>query len=100
MIQVNNPLFRLGQTVATPCAIEAMQKASQSPWEFLSRHVAGDWGNVSADDKALNDAALKDGSRLLSAYSLNTGEKIWVITEAEDDQGQRAATTLLLPEEY
>jgi len=100
MIAMNNPLFRLGQMVATPGAIEAMQKAHQSPWEFLSRHVAGDWGMVSADDKAANDASLKDGSRILSAYKLNTGEKVWVITEAEDDKGQRVATTILLPEEY
>ncbi len=26
--------------------------------------------------------------------------RIWVITEAADDNGERAATTLLLPEEY
>jgi hypothetical protein len=100
MIEVSNPLFRLGQVVATPGAIEAMQKAAQSPWEFVSRHVAGDWGTVDAEDKALNDAALKDGSRILSAYTLSTGVKIWVISEATDDQGQRAATTILLPEEY
>jgi hypothetical protein len=100
MIQVSKPLFQLGQVVATPGAIEAMQKAGQVAWEFLSRHVAGDWGIVDADDKAANDASLKDGSRILSAYTLNTGEKIWVITEATDDQGKRAATTILLPDEY
>jgi hypothetical protein len=99
MIVVKNPLFRLGQTVATPAAIEAMRRAGQVPWEFLSRHVSGDYGIVNAEDKALNDAAVKDGSRLLSAYLLNTGVKVWVITEAEDDQGQRAATTILLPDE-
>ena len=100
MIQLSNPLFRLGQTVATPGAIEAMQKAGQSPWEFLSQHCQGRWGIVNDEDKALIGAAVKDGSRLLSAYTLNTGVKIWVITEATDDQGQRAATTILLPEEY
>ena len=100
MIVVNNPLFRLGQVVATPGAIEALEKASQVPFEFIARHSRGDWGIVSGEDKAANDASLKDGSRILSAYILNTGEKVWVITEATDDQGQRAATTILLPEEY
>jgi hypothetical protein len=99
-IPVNKPLFPLGQTVATPGAVDALQKANQSPSEFLFRHITGDWGTVDADDKALNDSALKDGSRLLSAYTLNTSVKIWVITEAEDDEGKRAATTILLPEEY
>jgi hypothetical protein len=100
MIVVKNPLFQLGQIVATPGALEAMQKAGQVPWEFLSRHVAGDWGTVSGDDTALNDSAVKDGGRILSAYSLNSSVKIWIITEAENDEGQRAATTILLPEEY
>jgi hypothetical protein len=49
---------------------------------------------------AANDEALKDGSRILSAYLTLKGKKLWVITEATDDDGHRAATTLLLPEEY
>ena len=101
MIPVNNPLFKLGQVVATPGAIDSLEKAQQTPWEFLSRHVAGDWGVVDAEDAEANNQALKDGSRLLSAYILKDGKtKIWVITEAEDDHGNRAATTLLLPSEY
>jgi hypothetical protein len=101
MIPVNNPLFKLGQVVATPGALEALEKAQQTPWEFLSRHVAGDWGVVGAEDAEANNLALKDGSRLLSAYILKDGNtKIWVITEAEDDNGNRAASTLLLPADY
>ena len=48
----------------------------------------------------LNDEALQDGSRILSAYITRAGEKIWIITEATDDRGQRSATTILLPDEY
>ena len=100
MIPVNNPLFKLGQVVATPGAIDSLEKAQQTPWEFLSRHVAGDWGVVGAEDSEANNQALRDGSRLLSAYILNDGTKIWAITEAVGDDGNRAATTLLLPSEY
>jgi len=101
MIAMNkSPLFKLGQVVATPGALEALEKAGQSPWEFLSRHIAGDWGLVCDEDKALNDEALKDGSRILSAYVLKTGVKVWIITEATDDHGQRGASSLLLPDEY
>ena len=31
--------------------------------------------------------------RILSAYTLDTGERIWIVTE-----GDRSTTTLLLPE--
>jgi hypothetical protein len=97
---MNTPLFKPGQIVATPGALEALEQAGQSVGEFLTRHLAGDWGEVDADDKAANDEAVKDGSHLLSAYTLKTGKKIWLITEAEDDSGNRVATTALLPEEY
>lgn len=86
---------RLGRLVATPGALHALQESSQSPPDFVSRHASGDWGDVSAEDKALNDQALRDGGRLLSAYGTRKNQKLWVITEAD-----RSATTLLLPEDY
>lgn len=100
MVDLVRPRFRLGQTVATPAALKAIQQAGQSPAEFLDRHVRGDWGDLCADDRALNDNAVQDGSRILSAYITRAGEKIWIITEATDDRGQRSATTILLPDEY
>ena len=100
MVDLKRPLFSPGKVVATPGALEALQQANQSVWVFLARHLAGDWGEVDAHDKAANHEALKDGSRLLSAYTLNTGTTIWLVTEAQGDNGNRAATTALLPEEY
>ena len=47
------------------------------------------------------EAALKDGSRIFSAYNLpRTGERLWIITEAEGDDGNRASTCVLLPDDY
>lgn len=92
--------FSLGRIVATPGALHALLAAGQSADEFLSRHVTGDWGDLDAEDMALNDAAIVDGSRILSAYTLRTGVRIWVITEAVNDVGLRYGTTLLLPVEY
>lgn len=101
MIAINQaPLFKPGRLLSTPGCLDELQRAGQSVWEFLSRHLAGDWGVVDADDKAANDESLRDGSRLLSAYVLKTGQKIWIITEAQDDDGNRSATTALLPDEY
>jgi hypothetical protein len=42
----------------------------------------------------MNDAAVKNGDRLISSYTIS-GEKVWVITEAD-----RSLTTVLLPSEY
>jgi hypothetical protein len=90
----------LGQIVATPAALEAIEASGQSPADFLRRHASKDWGDLDDEDKRLNDEAVQDGSRILSAYHTSDGTKLWVITEAEDDDGHRAATTILLPEEY
>jgi len=94
--QRREALFPLGQLVATPGAIEAMAPYENMALRLVGRHVTGDWGDMVDEDKASNDRALLDGSRVFSAYLLPDGEtKIWVITEAD-----RSATTLLLPSEY
>jgi hypothetical protein len=101
VIAVSTGRYKIGQVVATPGVVAALERTGQSPWEFVSRHIVGDWGIVDGQDKAANDQAVVDGSRILSAYLLGDGQtKVWVITEAEDDHGRRAATTLLLPDEY
>jgi hypothetical protein len=95
------PKFSLGQLLSTPGALEAMEESNQTPMDFISRHVRGDWGeDLCEEDRQLNDQALIDGSRLLSAYRTRKGVKIWIITEAEDDNRHRLATTALLPSEY
>jgi len=96
---VTNPKFEIGQVLATPGCLAALDEAGQSVGEFMARHQQGDWGDLSATDAALNDAALTDGSRILSSYLLQTGIKIWIISDAVDEQGQRV-TTCLLPDEY
>jgi hypothetical protein len=50
---------------------------------------------VDAEDWAANDQAIIHGGRILSAYMLKDGVRLWIITEAD-----RAATTILLPSEY
>lgn len=86
--------FPLGRLVATPGALQALAESGQSPAFFLARHAAGDWGLVD-EDRLLNDEALRDGSRLLSAYETERGVRLWVITEAD-----RSGTTVLPPDEY
>jgi hypothetical protein len=89
------PKFPLGQVVATPGALAALQEAQDCPWIYLRRHSEGDWGEVNARDAAENELSLRDGFRLLSAYTITSGIKIWIITERD-----RNETTILLPEDY
>jgi hypothetical protein len=92
--------FPLGQLVATPGALRALEEAGQSLAFFLAKHLSCDWGEVDDEDKLANDQALVDGSRILSAYRTLKGERLWIITEAADDDGKRVATTILKPSEY
>ena len=87
--------FPMGQVVATPGALNALSRTAQSPLTLLDRHAHGDWGELSEADRQENEFSLREGFRLLSAYRLTDGTKIWIITEAD-----RSATTILLPEEY
>jgi len=88
-------LFRLGQIVATPGALQALERAGEAPQKFLERHVSGDWGDLDEEDRQENALSLEHSFRLLSAYQTTAGEKLWVITEAN-----RTLTTILLPDEY
>jgi len=87
--------FHVGRIVATPGALAALAEADERPGIFLKRHVTGDWGELDEADKAENEFSVTHDFRILSAYLLSTGVRLWIITEAD-----RSATTLLLPEEY
>lgn len=89
------PLFPLGRILSTPGALAACEEAHVDPRTYLHRHVVGDWGDLEDEDKAANDVALTIVARILSAYTLPSDERLWIITEAD-----RASTTLLLPLEY
>ena len=87
-------LFQLGAVVVTPGAKRLMKELGLDPAHYLARHVTGDWGDLSDDDKKENDFSVNKMLRILSAYG--TGDnKLWIITEAD-----RSVTTILRPDEY
>jgi hypothetical protein len=88
------PRFSLGRQIITPTALDALDDAGLQVGPLLNRHAAGDWGDISDDDKAANDAALKDGGRIWSAYQ-TAGGRIWIITEED-----RSSTCVMLPADY
>ena len=90
--------FPIGQLVATPAAIKAIEEAGEDLFRLVARHSTGDWGEVCPEDAEANRLAVANGHRVLSCYRLLVGEravKVWILTEAD-----RSATTILLPEEY
>ncbi len=90
-----NPKFSPGKLVTTPGALEALVESGQTPDFFLHKHLSGDWGDVDEEDRQWNEQALRDGRRLLSAYTTLKGVRLWIITETD-----RSSTCILKPEEY
>ncbi|MDD3353137.1 hypothetical protein [Zoogloea sp.] len=86
--------FPFGDVVATPGADALLREHNVAPVRLLARHLSGDWGQVSSDDAQANEAAIVTGGRILSSYAVG-GQTVWLITE-----GDRSATTFLLPCEY
>ena len=88
-------MIELGQVVATPAALEAMEQAGVDPAALLDRHAIGDWGEVSREGWEMNNACAEEGTgALLSFYPVGT-RWVWVWTEWD-----RQHTTMLMPDEY
>ena len=68
--------------------------------ECIGRHLSCDWGDITEDDREMNDESVrqeKEGGSpdaLMSSYNLGD-ENVWIITE-----GDRSVTTVLFPDEY
>lgn len=88
----NRALVRLdlGRVVATPALLEDLRIGDEPDLivmardvrPLLARHSSGDWGDCS--DPWVNDAALEDGSRILSVYRVRDVD-VWVMTDAASD---------------
>ena len=64
MLLCSNPLFSLGQTVATPNALDLLAQHNILCFSLLARHQSGDWGNVPAEDALSNQEAIERGYRI------------------------------------
>ena len=91
--------FELGNCYITPGAAAALAALAISPTVLLQRHATGDAGILTSEDIRANERAILVGSRILSAFIFN-GQRIWVITDAVEDDGHRHSTTILLASEY
>lgn len=83
------PLFHPGRLLVTPAALAALRTNGVPVISVMLRHIAGDWGIVSDDDKRQNDLSIGAGLRLLSVYRLPDQTRILVVTEWD-----RSGTTI------
>jgi hypothetical protein len=89
----------LGRVVAT-AAVAAVVPHHQIT-ALLDRHAAGDWGEISEDDKAANDEAARSGDgRLFSSYATAEHGTLWIITNDIRGEGEGPITTVMFPEDY
>ncbi len=89
-------LSRVVATAAVAAAVPHHQITA-----LLDRHAAGDWGEISEDDKAANDEPACSGDgRLFSSYSTAEHGKLWIITDDIRGEGEGPLTTVMFPEDY
>ena len=89
------PKFALGQVSMTQGVQAVVDDLKELVDDVYQLHAEGDWGELDAHDRKMNDDAIGNGGRIFSAYHLGSGTKVYVITEAD-----RSYTTILRPEEY
>lgn len=92
---VPQPRFSPGQMIVT-VDFRPDPTGLTNPSAYLRRHLSGDWGDLSDEDRRQNDLALASGEdRLFSSYQVAPDLTLWIVTEWD-----RSVTTLLLPSEY
>lgn len=94
--------FDIGKVVVTHGINNVMMKNERFAVEValsLRRFCIKDFGNLSEEDKQINEESLKnpDNLYLLGAYQTSVG-KIWIITNAAETVGKNI-TTVLFPDE-
>jgi hypothetical protein len=92
---MSRELFPLGQVIITPRALDAILDCGERASALVARHVSGDWGIISAEDRSINEQSIYGGDRIFSCYQMPGNSEIWLITEWD-----RTRTILLLPDEF
>jgi len=87
--------IELGQVSITDAATKALEHVGAEGVYLLSRHLHGDWGEITAHDALQNELALLLDMRVLSSYKISDNTVIWILTAANRD-----STVIMLPDGY
>jgi hypothetical protein len=83
--------------MATPGALNAFAATGENPINYIVRHMNLDPGSLRAQDQLANLRAVREGTRVFSAYELLDGTRIWIITEGRSDRHSYLTLTTTLP---
>ena len=90
--------YFLGKTVTTKeihSTISKNKKFANEITNCLQKYITCDWGQISQEDKEMNNNAVKtDDGRIFAAYDTSEG-KVYIVTEHD-----RSATTILFAHGY
>lgn len=100
---ITSNYFNMGQVVVTRSINDLMateQKFAVEVTVALQRYAVKDWGDLSEEDKKVNEDALKcpDDLYIMGAYETSQG-RIWIITNRISEIAGDNATTICFPGE-
>jgi len=95
VLSLCRPLFQPGRLLMTPGVTRLVHDHQFNLMSYLSRHLSGDWGDISETDRRANQLALRDGDALRSAYQVTPDLRLLIVTAARRD-----VTTARLPGEH
>jgi hypothetical protein len=76
-----SPRFLLGKIFASPDVTCELNKARVDMFDLLHRHQFGDWKELPPEAISRNEQACEDCNDVISVYSLDTGESVWIATD-------------------
>jgi len=90
--------FEIGHIAVSEQVIDVMRDNEQFDdfiWDSFARHCLCDWGDVSGDDKELNDEHLNEGGQLYSEYKHPEYGVLGIMTEED-----RARTVMAFQNQF
>ena len=88
--------FNPGQVVATPGALAALEASGESLFDYLTRHLSGDWGDIDAHDRRENQLSLEQGFRLMSV-AIRKSELVLLLLKGEINLIDKYSTSMQHP---
>ena len=76
-------LFALGEVFATGHALQTLEGNAVPPEALLARHALGDWETYGKIGGLYQQAAVREGTRVLSTYTLPDERQVCLMTEAD-----------------
>lgn len=92
--------FEAGEISISPGAVELSNMLATPLYEYLDRHLNGDWGIIDPEDAEdnwwnLNEARDGEGGRVMSVYNLENDRLLVIVTDLGD-----GTTDIMLHSEY